>query len=60
MLLKIIETTDGKNRGRVLEAGQLSYVLDGDYVFEVTGSRVKKDGALLFNANYIVRCVPCH
>lgn len=54
MKYKIINTTDGKNKGLIIESGSEFYILKDNYTFIPICERLVNEYLYLNNDNYII------
>ena len=57
MKYKIINTTDRKNLGLIIENNVESYLLKNDYLFIPTNKKFTRDFMYLSNSNYIIEAI---
>jgi hypothetical protein len=56
-MYKIINTTDGKNLGLIIESGQKEYFLRNNYTFTPATERISNNRLYLSNTNYIIEAM---
>lgn len=57
MKYKIINTTDRKNLGLIIESDKSLYVLLNNYTFIPTNQIIKNNTLILYNHNYIIESI---